>query len=90
MDNMEDGEQFTFASIGTDGIDGYSDAMGGISDSTLKSSIQRHELLETLKNSDSNTLLSRYKSAIVTGRTGTNVSDIMILHYGGKKGRNWN
>ena len=86
MDNMEDGEQFTFASIGTDGIDGYSDAMGGISDSTLKSSIQRHELLETLKNSDSNTLLSRYKSAIVTGRTGTNVSDIMILHYGGKKG----
>ncbi len=86
MDNMEDGEQFTLASIGTDGIDGYSDAMGGISDSTLKSSIQRHELLETLKNSDSNTLLSRYKSAIVTGRTGTNVSDIMILHYGGKKG----
>ena len=86
MDNMEEGEQFTFASIGTDGIDGYSDAMGGISDSALKSTIQRDELLESLKNSDSNSLLSKYKSAIVTGRTGTNVSDIMIMHYCGKKG----
>ena len=86
MDIMEEGEQFTFASIGTDGIDGYSDAMGGISDSALKSKIPRHELLESLRNSDSNTLLSKYKSAIVTGRTGTNVSDIMMMHYGGKNG----
>jgi glycerate 2-kinase len=86
MDNMEEDEKFTFASIGTDGIDGYSDAMGGITDNILKSEISRSELLETLKNSDSNTLLSKYKSAIVTGRTGTNVSDIMIMHYSGKMG----
>lgn len=85
MGNMDEDERFTFASIGTDGIDGYSDAMGGISDSALKSVIPKNELLESLKNSDSNTLLSRYKSAIVTGRTGTNVSDIMIMHYCGKK-----
>ena len=86
MDNMKEDEIFTFASIGTDGIDGYSDAMGGITDSKLKSEISGDELLETLKNSDSNTLLSKYKSAIVTGRTGTNVSDIMIMHYCGKTG----
>jgi len=86
MDNMKGDENFTFASIGTDGIDGYSDAMGGITDSKLKSEISRAELLETLKNSDSNTLLSKYKSVIITGRTGTNVSDIMIMHYCGKMG----
>ncbi|WP_393972246.1 DUF4147 domain-containing protein [Oxyplasma meridianum] len=90
MDNMKEGEEFTFASIGTDGIDGYSDAMGGITDNILKSAIPRSELLETLKNSDSYTLLSKYKSAVVTGRTGTNVSDIMIMHYGGKTEGNKN
>ena len=87
MNNMERNELFTFASTGTDGIDGYSDAMGGISDSLLKNKIPEHELLESLENSDSNTILSKYGSAVVTGRTGTNVSDMMILYYGGKTGR---
>jgi len=85
MNSMDQNDLFTIASIGTDGIDGYSDAMGGISDNYLKNVIPDPEVLDALRNSDSNTLLSRYGSAILTGRTGTNVSDVMILYYGGKK-----
>lgn len=82
--NMEKDEKFLFASLGTDGIDGVSPAMGGITDSTLMSRISRDEILESLANSDSYTLLNKYNSAIITGYTGTNVSDIFILYYGGK------
>ena len=33
--------------------------------------------------SDSYTLLNKYNSAIITGYTGTNVSDIYIAYYAG-------
>lgn len=67
---------FTFMSIGTDGIDGKSPAMGGIVDSDISSEISIEEAMKYLKNSDTFNLLSKHRSVIITGRTGTNVSDI--------------
>lgn len=82
--NMEKNENFLFASIGTDGIDGASPAMGGITDTFLLSRTGKNEINEYLSNSDSYTLLDKYNSAIITGYTGTNVSDIFVAYYGGK------
>lgn len=79
------GEDFLFSSIGTDGMDGNSGAMGGISDTGLKERIDEEELKEYLSRSDSYSLLAKYNSAIVSGFTGTNVSDIFIGYYGGFK-----
>lgn len=74
---------FTFASLGTDGIDGVSPAMGGITDRSFI-----HEASDTipeyLSNNDTYTLLSRFNSAIITGFTGNNVSDIFICYYNGR------
>ncbi|KAA8922236.1 glycerate kinase [Thermoplasma sp.] len=71
---------FLFISIGTDGIDGISPAAGGIVDSTLRTKISKEEIEEALSNNDSYTLLSKYGSAIMTGRTGNNVSDLIIAY----------
>lgn len=81
---MRGDEKFTFSSIGTDGIDGASPAMGGLTDDTFKSRTTQEEIDRSLSFSDSYSLLNKYSSAIVTGYTGTNVSDIFILHYAGK------
>ncbi|BAB59939.1 glycerate kinase [Thermoplasma volcanium GSS1] len=69
---------FLFLSIGTDGIDGVSPAAGGIVSSDMKLKISSQELEETLDRNDAFTLLSAYHGAIMTGRTGNNVSDIMV------------
>lgn len=80
---MKKDEEFTFASIGTDGIDGVSPAMGGLTDNFFTDSTDDDEISESLDSSDSYSLLDRHNSAIITGYTGTNVSDIFILYYGG-------
>ncbi len=78
-------EIFLFSSIGTDGIDGVSPAMGGIVDTVFRDDTMDSEIDESLARNDTYTLLSRKHSAIVTGFTENNVSDIMIGYYGGKK-----
>ncbi len=82
--NMEKDENYLFASLGTDGIDGVSPAMGGISDTSLVNTVTREEIQNSLNFSDSYNLLNKYNSAIITGYTGTNVSDIFVAYYGGK------
>lgn len=84
-ESMQDGEDFTFASIGTDGIDGVSPSMGGITDSWFREHADQEEVNSHLERSDSYTLLEKMNSAILTGYTGTNVSDIFILYYNGPK-----
>lgn len=76
---MKKGENFTFCAIGTDGIDGKSPAAGGIVDQDTKIS----GLDVYLKNNDSYTALLSCKGAIMTGRTGNNVSDIIVGYYSG-------
>ncbi|MEM2210217.1 MAG: glycerate kinase [Nitrososphaerales archaeon] len=68
------------ASLGTDGIDGFSDAAGGIVDSYTLSRAKRMGLnVESyLQNNDSNTFLKMLGDTIITGPTGTNVNDIII------------
>ena len=76
--NLDD---FTIICSGTDGIDGNSESAGGlVSPSTLES-IRRSKININffLNNHDSETLLKKVNSSIITGRTGTNVNDIAII-----------
>jgi glycerate 2-kinase len=77
MEYMSPAEIFTFISIGTDGIDGKSIAAGGIVDNTTKI----EGLDKYLENNDSYSALSTSHGAIITGRTGNNVSDIILGFY---------
>ncbi len=77
LKSMKNNEEYTFCSIGTDGIDGKSVAAGGIVDQNTE--IQ--DLDEYLINNDSYTALLKCHGAIMTGRTGNNVSDIIAGYY---------
>jgi len=73
------------ASFATDGIDGRSDAAGGIADHTSLSRAVRLGLpppAAFLRDNDSNTLLATLGDLIVTGPTGTNVLDLTLLLAG--------
>ena len=82
LEGMKPGEEYTFCSMGTDGIDGKSSAAGGIVDQ--HTSIP--DLGMYLQNNDSNSALSLCHGSIITGRTGNNVSDIMVGYYSGING----
>jgi glycerate-2-kinase len=71
----------TIASIGTDGIDGNSDAAGAIIDQEiLEASRDKNLDIEYyLKNNDSNTFFKEAGGLLITGPTGTNVADIMVM-----------
>jgi len=69
------------ASIGSDGIDGNSPAAGGVCDGllvdeALNAGLDPHKYLS---NNDTYTLLSKLGRAIITGPTGTNVNDLVVL-----------
>ena len=85
MEKMRLDEDFLYISAGTDGIDGHSEAMGGIVDSDIKKKIDSQSLKSSIDGNDSYTLLSRHNSAIISGRTGNNVSDIFLGYYDGGK-----
>ena len=72
------------ASIGSDGIDGVSDAAGGIvSCSTKQEAAEKGvDLLDALERNDSYTALRKLGRAIITGYTGTNVNDLVVLLVG--------
>ncbi len=69
------------AAMGTDGIDGMSDAAGAIADGyTLMRASEAELDPETyLQNNDSNTFFSMLNDALITGRTGTNVNDLIVM-----------
>ena len=73
------------ASLATDGIDGASDAAGGVAD---RSSLARARALGLapaaafLAASDSHGFLAPLGDLIVTGPTGTNVVDLTVLLAG--------
>jgi hydroxypyruvate reductase len=70
------------ASIGTDGVDGPTDAAGAIADSTT---VPRAEKLGVpsparyLDNNDSYTFFTRLGDLVKTGPTGTNVGDLQVI-----------
>ena len=72
----------TFVSIGTDGIDGNSDAAGAMADAGMytRAMLKGIEIDEYLKNNNSNEFFKKVgNSLIYTGYTGTNVNDIAFL-----------
>jgi hydroxypyruvate reductase len=75
------GEQITVLSAGTDGIDGNSEAAGGVVDG---STVQRATALgvdveSALKEFNAFPLLNALGDAVVTGPTGNNIRDLRIL-----------
>jgi hydroxypyruvate reductase/glycerate 2-kinase len=69
------------AAIGTDGIDGNSDAAGAIIDYATSINAKNNNLSieEFLANNDSNTFFKNVGDVIYTGATGTNVNDVVIM-----------
>jgi glycerate-2-kinase len=73
------------ASVGTDGVDGPTDAAGGIVDSgswTALGKDARATCAAALEQNDSYPLLDRLGALIKTGPTGTNVGDLQVLLLG--------
>jgi glycerate 2-kinase len=78
---LEKGDEVTFASFSTDGVDGHSDLAGAIADrQTL--ALTRSEGLDYRKylaEYDSATLFKKLGLDIKTGPSGTNVADITLV-----------
>lgn len=70
-----------FSSIGSDGIDGYSDAAGAIVDGETIGKALKKGLSPTyyLQNNDSNSFFRQVGDLVCTGPTGTNVNDLAFL-----------
>jgi glycerate 2-kinase len=75
----------SFASIGTDGIDGPTDAAGAIVDeTTIPEAKEQHLDPETfLKQNDSYSFFAKAGGHIITGPTGNNLMDLQVLLAGG-------
>jgi hydroxypyruvate reductase len=74
----------TVLSVGTDGIDGPTDAAGAICDGKTMARARQLRLKATscLDNNDSYNFFARLGDLMMTGPTGTNVSDIHIIIIG--------
>ena len=68
-------KRFTFASVGTDGIDGNTKFAGAIIDNTVKSK----KIQSYLKNNDSNSFFKKHGGLVKTGYTHTNLMDIGLI-----------
>lgn len=81
---MKDLKNCCLVSVGTDGIDGVSDAAGAIVDPETYSDAARMGLnpAEFLRENDSGTFFKKVGGAVYTGLTGTNVGDLIVLAKG--------
>jgi glycerate 2-kinase len=73
------------ASVGTDGVDGPTDAAGAFVDSEMWNALggdAREVLGRALDQNDSYPLLERLGALVRTGPTGTNVGDLQVLLLG--------
>ena len=75
------GRRAAFASIGTDGIDGPTDAAGAIADSSTVERVRqaRASIADALVANDSYPLLAALGDLVRTGPTDTNVGDLQVL-----------
>ena len=74
-------DTYALASLGTDGIDGPTDAAGAIVDSTTLARARVAELIpdKFLHNHDSYAFFAALGDLIHTGPTGTNVGDLQVI-----------
>ena len=79
--SVEGLDSVALCSFGTDGTDGPTDAAGGIVDGQTAQKIRRagYSPEELLENNDSYTALKIANDLLITGPTGTNVNDVIIL-----------
>lgn len=74
------------ASVGTDGVDGPTDAAGALVDSTTTARAQAMDLApaaDYLDENDAYTYFDRLGDLMRTGPTGTNVGDLQVVLTGG-------
>lgn len=79
---LDDLPGVVFAAIGTDGIDGFTDAAGVIVDQQTINLMKQNNLdnLKFLNNNDSYNFFKKLKDSLIyTGPTGTNVSDLILI-----------
>lgn len=76
-------EIFSFLSFATDGADGNSNLAGFIVDEQLKASLDPKVIDNYVEASNTAALAIECGTAINTGQTGNNVSDVLIGFYGG-------
>jgi glycerate 2-kinase len=78
---LQDSDDITVLCMGTDGIDGNSKAAGAFLTPKTIDLIRKKGIntKKYLKNHDSYTALKKIHSVLITGNTGTNVSDIAII-----------
>ncbi|MDG7007717.1 MAG: glycerate kinase [Nitrososphaerota archaeon] len=72
-------------SFGTDGVDGPTDAAGAVADSSTcwRAKSRGLDPESYLENNDSYTFFKKLGDLVVTGPTGTNVTDVMMALSGG-------
>lgn len=73
--------RWTFLSAGTDGLDGPTDAAGGLVDTNTLDRLRQKKIdpEKKLNNNDSYPALKESQDLVITGSTGTNVADLQIL-----------
>ena len=71
-----EGKKYIFASIGTDGSDGFTDYAGAIVDNKIAESIDN--LDEAIIGANSTPALKKVGSLIKTGASGSNLMDLML------------
>ena len=81
-----DGQPITFLALGTDGIDGPTDAAGGIVDGgTIGRGLAANfDPFAALADNDTYPFLAAAGDLIVTGPTGTNVADLWMVRRRGE------
>jgi hydroxypyruvate reductase len=80
---MADSENMVIASVGTDGIDGNTEAAGAFADGATVKRAQKQglEALSYLEDNNSYYFFDELGDLIRTGPTGTNVMDIQVIVY---------
>ncbi len=78
---LADNFSWQAASFGTDGIDGVSDAAGAwfSNQDFTNFKISQKEIFGYLKRNDSASFFKKYQRQILSGPTGTNVGDLLIV-----------
>ena len=79
VEKQEINWDFALVGANLDGIEGNSQAMGALIDNDILERRDKESILKYLKSNDSNSFFKLNKTEIVTGLTGCNVNDLVIV-----------
>ena len=86
LQKLADKYAYDIFCVGTDGIDGNSDAAGARITTELYAKCEPDAIADALAHFDSNTFFKHVGAEVKTGYTGTNVMDIVIAYKGKDNG----